>query len=191
MGLAAANRAGRWPRATRAIRLPHDYLTERLTGRGVTDRGDASGTGWWSPATGGYVDEILALPDVELAAELLPAVARPDGRGRARSPAGAAEALGLAAGTIVGPGTGDNMGAALGLGLRVGQPALSLGTSGTVFAVSERPTADDERHRGRLRRRVRPVPAARLHAELHARGRPDGGLARGSSATTSRHRARS
>src|SRR3954447_19489539 len=36
--------------ATRTIRLPHDYLTERLSGRGVTDRGDASGTGWWSNA---------------------------------------------------------------------------------------------------------------------------------------------
>ncbi len=34
--------------ATRAIRLPHDWLTERLCGRGATDRGDASGTGWWS-----------------------------------------------------------------------------------------------------------------------------------------------
>jgi xylulokinase len=128
--------------ATRAIRLPHDYLTERLTGRGVTDRGDASGTGWWSPAKGGYVDEILALPDVALAAEMLPEVLGPaDAAGEVT--AGAAEALGLAAGTIVGPGTGDNMGAALGLGLRVGQPALSLGTSGTVFAVSARPTADD------------------------------------------------
>ena len=128
--------------AARAIRLPHDYLTERLTGRGVTDRGDASGTGWWSPANGGYVDEILALPDVALAAEMLPEVLGPtDAAGEVT--ARAAEALGLPAGTIVGPGTGDNMGAALGLGLRVGQPALSLGTSGTVFAVSERPTADD------------------------------------------------
>ena len=50
--------------------------------------------------------------------------------------------LGLARGTVVGPGTGDNMGAALGLGLGVGQTAMSLGTSGTIFAVSERPTAD-------------------------------------------------
>jgi xylulokinase len=33
-------------RAVAAIRLPHDYLTERLTGHGTTDRGDASGTGW-------------------------------------------------------------------------------------------------------------------------------------------------
>jgi xylulokinase len=128
--------------AARAIRLPHDYVTERLSGRGVTDRGDASGTGWWSPAGATYVDEILALPDVALAKELLPDVLGPtDTAGQVTRSAG--EALGLAAGTVVAPGTGDNMGAALGLGLRVGQPALSLGTSGTVFAVSSSPTADD------------------------------------------------
>ena len=51
-------------------------------------------------------------------------------------------ATGLRAGAMVGPGTGDNMGAALGLGLRAGQVAISLGTSGTAFAVSERRTCD-------------------------------------------------
>ena len=56
--------------------------------------------------------------------------------------AGAAAELGLQPGTVVGPGTGDNMAAALGLGLSVGQAAMSLGTSGTIFAVSERPAAD-------------------------------------------------
>ena len=35
-----------------AVRLPHDWLTEQLCGRGVTDRGDASGTGWWSVPSG-------------------------------------------------------------------------------------------------------------------------------------------
>jgi xylulokinase len=53
-----------------------------------------------------------------------------------------ADELGLLPGTIVGPGTGDNMAAALGLGLSTGRPVMSLGTSGTVFAVSERPAAD-------------------------------------------------
>ena len=48
----------------------------------------------------------------------------------------AARELGLPSGILVGPGTGDNMAAALGLGLRSGDVALSLGTSGTVFAVS-------------------------------------------------------
>ncbi|ARX88685.1 xylulose kinase [Streptomyces alboflavus] len=45
-------------------------------------------------------------------------------------------------GTLVAPGTGDNAAAALGLGLRPGTPVLSLGTSGTVYAVSERRPTD-------------------------------------------------
>lgn len=128
-------------RAAAAIRLPHDYLTEQLTGRGTTDRGDASGTGWWSPTSGEYLDEILALPEVDLTAELLPAIIGPADRAGTVT-AAAAGALRLEPGTVVGPGTGDNMAAALGLGLSVGQAAMSLGTSGTIFAVAERPTAD-------------------------------------------------
>lgn len=128
-------------RAAVAIRLPHDYLTERLTGRGTTDRGDASGTGWWSPTAGQYLDEILALSEVDLAADLLPAVLGP-AEGAGTVTASAAEALGLASGTLVGPGTGDNMAAALGLGLATGQAAMSLGTSGTIFAVSDHPASD-------------------------------------------------
>jgi xylulokinase len=128
-------------RATAAIRLPHDYLTERLTGQGTTDRGDASGTGWWSPTSGGYVPEVLELPEVVLEPGLLPAVLGPAAAaGTVTAPA--AEELGLTPDTLVGPGTGDNMAAALGIGLSVGQAAMSLGTSGTIFAVSERPTTD-------------------------------------------------
>lgn len=127
--------------ATRAIRLPHDYLTERLTGRGVTDRGDASGTGWWSVPAGDYDDEVLGLARVRLDRALLPQVLGPgEAAGMAR--AGAAAALGLSPRVMVGPGTGDNMAAALGLGLEPGEPALSLGTSGTVFVVSARAAAD-------------------------------------------------
>ncbi|HMA45990.1 MAG TPA: FGGY family carbohydrate kinase, partial [Frankiaceae bacterium] len=127
--------------ATAAIRLPHDYVTERLTGRGTTDRSDVSGTGWWSPATGRYLDEILGLPDVRLPARLLPVVVGPAEVAGTVSAAAGAE-LGLRPGTPVGPGAGDNAGASLGLGLRVGQAAMSLGTSGTIFAVAERPAAD-------------------------------------------------
>jgi xylulokinase len=96
-------------RSVEAVRLPHDYLTERLTGHGTTDRGDASGTGWWSPSTGGYLDEILGLPEVDLPPERLPAIVAPtDPAGQVSVSAG--HELGLAPGTIVGPGTGDNMG---------------------------------------------------------------------------------
>lgn len=128
-------------RATAAIRLPHDYVTERLTGLGTTDRSDVSGTGWWSPSTGRYLDEILALPEVELPAGHLPAIVGPADVAGTVTSAAAAE-LGLTPGTPVGPGTGDNAAAALGLGLTVGQAAMSLGTSGTIFAVADRPAAD-------------------------------------------------
>jgi xylulokinase len=132
---------GRAAEATRAIRLPHDYLTERLCGRAVTDRGDASGTGWWSTATGTYAGDVLGLPAVALDEAMLPVVAGPrEVVGRVR-PEAAAE-LGLAGDVLVGPGSGDNMGAALGLGLRPGEPVVSLGTSGTAYLVSDRRPAD-------------------------------------------------
>lgn len=124
-------------RATAAVRLPHDYLTERLTGRGTTDRGDASGTGWWATRTEAYDEEILRLAG--LSPELLPEVAGPsDAAGTVRGLPG----LPLTPGTLVAPGTGDNAAAALGLGLRPGRPVLSLGTSGTVYAVSRQRPVD-------------------------------------------------
>lgn len=126
---------------TAAIRLPHDYLTELLCGAGVTDRGDASGTAWWSTETGQYSDEVLALRQLELSPELLPRVL-PPGEAAGTVSATASAATGLPVGALVGPGTGDNMGAALGLGLGPGVPVLSLGTSGTVYMVSQSRTAD-------------------------------------------------
>ncbi|SCK09003.1 xylulokinase [Streptomyces sp. WMMB 714] len=121
--------------ATAAVRLPHDYLTGRLTGAGTTDRGDASGTGWWAGADGSYDEEMLEL--VGLSRELLPRVLEPgEAAGTVRP------GLPLPAGALVAAGTGDNMAAALGLGLTPGLPVLSLGTSGTVYAVSERRPAD-------------------------------------------------
>jgi xylulokinase len=112
----------------RHVVLPHDWLTFRLAGELVTDRGDASGTGYWSPATGAYSDDILEL--IGLDAAMTPTVLGPS------------SAAGTWGDAVVGPGTGDNMAAALGLGLAVGDVAISLGTSGTVFAVSERGVAD-------------------------------------------------
>ncbi len=127
--------------ATRFIRLPHDFLTERLTGRGVTDRGDASGTGWWSTATDAYDPGILALPGIDLDVAMLPEVLPADGIAGHVTQA-AAEALGIPAGIPVGPGSGDNAAAALGLGLRSGAPLISLGTSGVATAVSEQRAID-------------------------------------------------
>ena len=126
---------------TAAIRLPHDYLTERLAGVGVSDRGDASGTGWWSVATESYSNEVLGLPSMQLPVEILPKIMRPNQAAGVTTPAAAA-ATGLRVGALVGPGTGDNMGAALGLGLEPGTPVMSLGTSGTAYLVSRTRTAD-------------------------------------------------
>jgi xylulokinase len=120
---------------TAAVCLPHDYLTWRLTGGSgldtiVTDRGDASGTGYWSPGEGRYRPDLVqrALGRVPL----LPGVLDP------ADPAGR-----TAHGALVSAGTGDNMGAALGLGARPGDVVVSLGTSGTVFAVTTHPCSDE------------------------------------------------
>jgi xylulokinase len=125
--------------ATRAVRLPHDFVTERLCGRGATDRGDASGTAWWSTRDERYVDEVLDL--IGLDGTLLPDVLGPREAAGEVSEAAARE-LGLRAGALVGPGTGDNMGAALGLGVSAGEPVVSLGTSGTAFAVMDQRAVD-------------------------------------------------
>jgi xylulokinase len=135
----AAHEPAALARTTR-IMLPHDYLTWRLSGEHVTDRGDASGTGWFDPTTDGN------LPDLVAAAAdgwdgALPRVLGPTDVAGAVLPEVAAE-LGIPQDVMVGPGTGDNMGAAMGLGLRDGDVAVSLGTSGTVFAVSTTPAVD-------------------------------------------------
>jgi xylulokinase len=122
----------------RRVFLPHDWLTFRLCGAHVTDRGDASGTGWFDPAADTYRPALLPAAAQHL---VLPRVLAPD------EPAGlvsevAARELGLSPEVLVAAGTGDNMAAALGFGLEVGDVAVSLGTSGTVYAVSSTPTAD-------------------------------------------------
>jgi len=121
-------------RRTAAVCLPHDWLTWRLRGSGdladlVTDRGDASGTGYWSPASGAYRTDLLSLALGHDAA--VPRVLGP-----------AEEAGTAAAGPVLGPGTGDNAAAALGLAAGPGDVVVSIGTSGVACAVSEVPAAD-------------------------------------------------
>ena len=131
-----------------AICLPHDWLSWKIRGgfeavglEGLcTDRSDASGTGYMDRADAVYRREILAQAlriSVEEAEEIiLPKICEP------------AEAMGCGDpaqgwGEIaIGPGCGDNAGAALGVGLGVGQALLSLGTSGVVAVVSETPVED-------------------------------------------------
>ncbi len=118
---------------TAAVCLPHDWLTWRLRGGRLdtlsTDRGDASGTGYWSPAEGTYRGDLLRLA---FGAEpAVPAVLGPAESGGC-----------IPSGAVLGPGTGDNAAAALGVGAVPGDVLVSIGTSGVVSALSATPTAD-------------------------------------------------
>ncbi len=125
-----------------AVCLPHDYLNLRLTGELFTDRGDASGTGYWSPRDGRYRTDLLGIvDDAKPWEQALPCVLEPLATGGRLSPT-AADELGLRGQPVVAVGTGDNMAGALGIGLCPGDVAVSLGTSGTVYCVSEHATAD-------------------------------------------------
>lgn len=114
------------------VLLPHDWLVWQLLGhpkRRTTDRGDASGTGYWSPITGEYRPDLIELA---LGHEIqAPQVLGPN------EPAGHTPE-----GLLISAGTGDNMAAALGLGLRPGDAVVALGGNGTVFAVHELAVVD-------------------------------------------------
>ena len=119
-----------------AVALPHDWLTWRLRGFGpsnpvleelVTDRSDASGTNYFNSATNEYDREILVAALGHDA--ILPRVLGPS------------ESV-TAGDLVIGPGAGDNAGAAFGIGAATGDVIISIGTSGTVFAVSTTPARD-------------------------------------------------
>jgi xylulokinase len=128
-----------------AVALPHDWLTWRLLGYGpqgesplgpdlqalVTDRSDASGTSYFDATTGGYDRELLER-GLGRADIVLPRVLDPS-EAAGRTPEG----------VLVGPGCGDNAGAALGLGAGPGDVIISIGTSGTVFAVADQQSHDN------------------------------------------------
>ena len=145
-------------RRTAAVCLPHDWLTWRLGGAAglaalTTDRGDASGTGYWSPATDGYRPDLLELAFGRL--PVVPAVLGPDGSGAAdpgRRPARRRHRRqrGRRA-RASGPAPGDVI--------------VSIGTSGTVFSVVGDAGGRRDGHGGRVRRRDRPLPAAGGHAQ--------------------------
>lgn len=127
-----------------AVALPHDWLTWRLRGFGpenpdldelITDRSDASGTSYWNPVSGSYDRELLAAALGHDA--VLPRVLAPSGTAGVTARSGS-----IPARILVGAGAGDNAGAALGLGAVAGDAVLSIGTSGTIFAVSDVPLTD-------------------------------------------------
>lgn len=116
----------------RSVMLPHDWLTWRLAGapaEPTTDRGDASGTGYWSTVTGEYRPDLLEMAFGRGLS--VPRVAEP-GEVVGRTPDGLA----------ISAGTGDNAGAALAIGPAPGEVVISIGTSGAVFTGHDQPSTD-------------------------------------------------
>lgn len=122
-----------------AIALPHDWLSWKVSGSTniedlKTDRSEASGTGYFDPVSNQYQRDLLKMAGgSSLDRVTLPKVLRPNE---------AASNAPIGDGLLIGPGAGDNAGAALGLNLRPGELSLSLGTSGVVSLVSTSPTQD-------------------------------------------------
>ena len=125
---------------TAAVLLPHDWLTWQLGGRQemTTDHGDASGTGYYSPARRAWLPELAAWALGREQAPALPRLVEPAGV------AGHARAIGNAAGgaAVLSAGTGDNMAAALGLAIGPGDVVVSIGTSGTAFCIADTACAE-------------------------------------------------
>ncbi|MFM9141447.1 MAG: xylulokinase [Actinomycetota bacterium] len=120
-----------------AIALPHDWLSWRLTGSSniediFTDRSDASGTGYFDSKSNKYLPDIFKVALRSNQSVALPKITAPSAFG--------GETIN---GIPIAAGAGDNAGAALGLGAEVGDLIISLGTSGTAFAVSKTSTHDD------------------------------------------------
>ena len=126
-----------------AVALPHDWLSWRLAGYGpegesdlgpdlsalATDRSDASGTGYFNSVTNEYLPDVLNF--VLGHVPLTPRIVMPGD-----------VAFTTSSGLLIACGAGDNAAAALGVGASAGDVVVSLGTSGTVFAVSATPTSD-------------------------------------------------
>ncbi len=114
------------------IMLPFDYIIYQLSGNKVTERGGCSGTGYFNPFSNKWDLELAGLATPGVDSEKVPAIVE------------SAEAAGKIRqipfselnGALVGAGTGDNMAAALGLGIEEGDTVMSLGTSGTVYSVT-------------------------------------------------------
>ncbi|MEK6720199.1 MAG: xylulokinase [Chloroflexota bacterium] len=138
-------------RRVRHVLLPKDYLRLRLTGEYAMDKADGSGTILFDLAARDWSPEILAALGID-PAWMAPTHEGPSITGSIT--AAAAAATGLRAGTPVVAGGGDQSANAVGVGaVTPGTVALSLGTSGVVFATTDQPTFD---------------PRGRVHAFCHA-----------------------
>lgn len=144
------NEPEHWKRV-RSVMLPKDYVRFRLTGERAIDMADASGTLMLDVAHRRWSREVLQAAEID--ERLLPALFEsPDVCGKI-SAEGAA-ATGLKAGTPVVAGAGDQAAGATGMGIvAAGAVSATIGTSGVVFASTDRPALD---------------PKGRLHTFCHA-----------------------
>lgn len=129
-----------------AVLLPHDWLTFRLTGRVVTDRGQASTTGYWSPKDESWMTAALGRIDDAWSSDewiaRLPQVLAPHERADWLA-APTYELLGLRGRPLVAPGTGIPMAQALALGLTQGRVGIMIGATATVAVPAPKPVADE------------------------------------------------
>lgn len=126
-----------------SIMLPHDYLNFYLTGERCMEAGDASGTGFLNIRDRTWSGDMLKAidPNRDLS-ECLPPV-RTESGAIGHIHAQAARQTGLPEGIPVSTGGGDNMMGAIGTGnVSPGKVTISLGTSGTVYAYSDKPVID-------------------------------------------------
>ena len=119
-----------------AVALPHDWISWKISGSQsiadlFTDRGDASGTGYFDSVKNEYRKDIFAKAIGSDREITFPRIVEPK-----------TFATKTKAGIPIAAGTGDNAAAAIGVGAQPGDVVVSLGTSGTAFAVSKTPTHD-------------------------------------------------
>ncbi|HET9018520.1 MAG TPA: xylulokinase [Acetobacteraceae bacterium] len=128
--------------ATRTVLLPKDFIRFRLTGAFVSEMSDAAGTLWLNVAARAWDDALLAATG--LSRGHMPELVEGSDNSATLSAALATE-WGVARVAVAGGG-GDNAASAVGIGaVRAGEGFLSLGTSGVVFAVTDRFVAAPER----------------------------------------------
>jgi xylulokinase len=141
-----------WDRVAHVL-LPKDYVRLQLTGAYATDKADGAGTLLFDLAARDWSAEVLAT--LNIPAEWMPTAHEGPEVAGAVSTEGAA-ATGLRAGTPVVAGGGDQAANAVGVGaVSPGVMALSLGTSGVVFAATDRPVRE---RRGRVHAFCHAVP---------------------------------
>lgn len=114
------------------VMLPFDYLVYKLSGHKVTERGGSSGTGYFNPFSNTWDLELAELATSGMTLGKVPAVIESGQTAGDITHCPFSELNGAS----VGAGTGDNMAAALGLGIEEGDTVVSLGTSGTVYSVT-------------------------------------------------------